>query len=83
MKIEPAKIPNRRQPSGFWFKTLTKFLEGEEDCIALTPDPMEYKDLRSLQCSAASAITRYKMSISTYRKDGKLYLIKKIRKDSV
>lgn len=83
MKIAPAKIPQRRQPSGFWFKVLTEFLEGEEDCIALTPDPLEYKDLRSLQCSVASAITRYKMAISTYRKDGKLYLIKKIRKGNI
>lgn len=83
MKIAPAEIPQRRQPNGFWFKTLTKFLEGEDDCIAITPDELEYKDLRSLQCSVASAITRYKMSISTYRKEGKLYLIKKIRKDAI
>ena len=82
MKIEPAKIPNQKKPNGFWFKVLTQFLEGNEDCIALTPEPMEYKDLRSLQCSVASAITRYKFAISTYRKDNKLYLIKKIRKDS-
>lgn len=83
MKIAPAKIPQRRQPNGFWFKVLTEFLEGEADCIAITPDAFEYKSLKSLQCSCASAITRYKMAISTRRKDGKLYLIKKIRKDAI
>lgn len=82
MTIKPTPVPNRRKPNGFWLRTFMEFLEGEADCVELIPDDQEYKSIRSLQCSVSSAIHRYNLAISTANRDGKLYLVKKVRKDS-
>lgn len=82
MKIQPTVVPKRRKPYGFWLRVLMEFLEGEADCVELIPEEGEYKSLRSLQCSVSSAIHKYKLAIATINKEGKLYLVKKIRRDS-
>lgn len=82
MKINPAAVPNQKKPNGYWFKVLTKFLESDDDCIELIPNEGEYKDIRSLQTSVAGAITRYKFALSTRRAEDRLFVIRKIRKDS-
>lgn len=82
MKINPAAVPNQKKPNGYWFKVLTKFLESDDDCIELIPNAGEYKGIRSLQTSVAGAITRYKFNLSTQMGKDRLYVIKKIRKDS-
>lgn len=83
MIINPVPVPKQKKPCGYWFKTLNKFVESNEECIQLIPDPNEYKDARSFQCCVASAITRYKFNLSTQIGDGCLYVIKKIRKGHV
>ena len=83
MIINPVPVPKQKKPCGYWFKTLNKFVESDEECIQLIPDPNEYKDARALQTCVASAIARYKFNLSTQRGDGCLYVIKKIRKGHV
>lgn len=83
MIINPVPVPKRKKPCGYWFKVLNKFVESDEECIQLTPNPDEYKDVRALQTCVASAIARYKFNLSTQRGDGCLYVVKKIRKDSI
>lgn len=83
MIINPVPVPKQKKPCGYWFKTLNKFVESDEECIQLIPNPDEYKDVRALQTCVASAITRYKFNLGTQRGDGCLYVIKKIRKDSI
>lgn len=83
MIINPVPVPKQKKPYGYWFETLNKFVESDEECIQLIPNPDEYKDVRALQSCVASAITRYKFNLSTQRSDGCLYLIKKIRKGHI
>ena len=83
MTINPVPVPKQKKPYGYWFKTLNKFVESNEECIQLIPDPNEYKDVRALQTCVLSAITRYKFNLSTQKGDGCLYVIKKIRKGHV
>lgn len=83
MTINPVPVPKQKKPNGYWFKVLNKFVESDEECIQLIPDPNEYKDARALQTCVSSAIIRYKFNLSTQRGDGCLYVIKKIRKGHV
>lgn len=82
MKINPVPVPKQKKPNGYWYKILSKFLESDNECIELIPSEGEYKDIRSLQTSVAGAITRYKFALSTRRAEDRLFVIKKIRKDS-
>lgn len=83
MIINPVPVPKHKKPCGYWFKTLNKFVESNEECIQLIPNPDEYKDVRALQTCVASAIKRYGFNLSTQKGDGCLYVIKKIRKGHV
>lgn len=83
MKINPVAIPKRKAPNGYWFKVLNQFVESSAECIELIPDSGEYKSIRSLQTTVAGAITRYKFNLSTQMDKGKLYVIKRIRKESI
>lgn len=83
MIIKPVPVPKQKKPYGYWFKTLNKFVEIDEECIQLIPDPNEYKDARALQACVSGAINRYKFNLSTKGGDGCLYVIKKIRKGNV
>ena len=80
MTINPVTVPKQKKPYGYWFKMLNKFVESDEECIQLIPDPNEYKDARSFQSCVSSEINKYKFNLSTQRGDGCLYVIKKIRK---
>ena len=83
MIINPVPVPKQKKPYGYWFKTLNKFVESDEECIQLIPDPNEYKNAKALQTCVASAINRYKFNLRTQMGDGCLYVIKKIRKGNV
>ena len=83
MIINPVPVPKQKKPYGYWFKTLNRFVDSDEECIQLIPDPNEYKDARSFQSCVSSAINKYKFNLSTQRGDGCLYVIKKIRKGNV
>lgn len=83
MTINPVPVPKQKKPCGYWFKTLNKFVESDEECIQLIPDPNEYKDARALQTCVASAIKRYGFNLRTQKGDGCLYVIKKIRKGHI
>lgn len=82
MTIKPATNPRKAKPNGFWLRTLMEFLNSDEDCVELIPDKGEYKSLRSMQGAVTHAINRYKLAISTSKVDGRLYLIRKLRRDS-
>lgn len=83
MIINPVPVPKQKKPNGYWFKVLNKFVESNEECIQLIPNPDEYKSVRALQTCVASAIYRYGFNLSTRKGDGCLYVIKKIRKGNV
>ena len=83
MIINPVPAPKQKKPCGYWFKTLSKFAESEEECIQLIPDLNEYKNARALQTCVASAIKRYGFNLRTQLGDGCVYVIKKIRKGCV
>lgn len=83
MIINPVLVPKQKKPYGYWFKTLNKFVESDEECIQLIPGSNEYKDSRSFRGCVSGAISRYKFNLSTQMGDGCLYVIKKIRKGNV
>lgn len=83
MIINPVPVPKQKKPQGYWFKTLNKFVESDEECIQLIPDPDKYKTARALQTCVASAIKRYGFNLRTQLGDGCVYVIKKIRKGHV
>lgn len=83
MIINPVPVPKQKKPHGYWFNALNQFVESNEECIQLIPNPDEYKSVRALQTCVAGAIHRYGFNLSTRKGDGCLYVIKKIRKGNV
>lgn len=78
MRINPVSAPKQKQPNGYWFNLLSHFANSDAECIEIIPSQGEYKSVRSLQCTVAGAICRYKFNMSTKRVFDKVYIIKKI-----
>ena len=81
-KKSQVRVPRRIGAPLKWFPVLDSFVNGSDDVIELVPDPGEYKSLRTMQSTACVAIHRYRFAVSTYSKDGKLYLVKDHREES-
>ena len=81
MRVNQVSLPKMKRPNGYWFNLLNNFADSNAECIEVVPAHGEYKNIRSLQCTVAGAIYRYKFNMSTKMDSDRLYVIKRIRKD--
>lgn len=81
-KKSQVRVPRRIGAPPKWLPLLDSFVNGSDDVLELVPDPGEYKNFHTMQSTACTAIHKYGFAISTYTKDGKLYLVKDHREES-
>lgn len=75
-KTPNTKVPYRKDSSPKWYRILAEFASSPADSIELIPDPGEYKQLKTAQSVACTAIRRYGFRMSTVRDGDHLYLVK-------
>lgn len=76
-----VRVPSRIGKPPKWLPLLQEFYRSDQEVYELIPDDGEYSNYKTLQSCACYAIRKSGLPISTYTKDGKVYLVKDNRGD--